>query len=242
MKKHLKKITAAIVLVLVVSVAAIGIYAADYYHADETAAAALHSNEIVTVQYISDNIVAFCPAEAQKGIIFYPGGKVEYTAYAPLLQALAEQNIVSVVVKMPLNLAVMDVNAADGIKDNYPQIEDWYMAGHSLGGSMAASYISQHTEEYEGLILLASYSTADLSDADIDVISIYGSNDEVLNMESYKENYSNLPQDTTEIIIENGCHAYFGSYGEQAGDGTAQITPQQQWEATVEHIVQWIND
>ena len=61
-------------------------------------------------------------------------------------------------------------------------------------------------------------------------------------MESYKENYSNLPQDTTEIIIENGCHAYFGSYGEQAGDGTAQITPQQQWEATVEHIVQWIND
>lgn len=70
MKKHLKKITAAILLVLVVSVAAIGIYAADYYHADETAVSALHSNEIVTVQYISDNIVAFCPAEAQKGIIF----------------------------------------------------------------------------------------------------------------------------------------------------------------------------
>jgi len=242
MKKHLKKITAAIVLVLVASAAAIGIYAADYYHADETAVAALQNNETITVQYIEDNIVAFCPAEAQKGIICYPGGKVEYTAYAPLLQALAEQNIVSVVVKMPLNLAVMDVNAADGIKDNYPHVEEWYMAGHSLGGSMAASYISQHTEEYEGLILLASYSTTDLSDADIDVISIYGSNDEVLNMESYKENYPNLPQGTTEIIIENGCHAYFGSYGEQAGDGTAQITPQQQWEATVEHIVQWINN
>ena len=242
MKKHWKKILAAVMIVLAASVAATGIYAADYYRADEASTYALQSNDSVTVQYIEDDVIAFCPADAQKGIIFYPGGKVEYTAYAPLLQALAEENIASVVVKMPLNLAVLDINAADGIRAGFQQIEEWYMAGHSLGGSMAASYISQHIEEYEGLILLASYSTSDLSAADIKAISIYGSNDEVLNMESYKENYVNLPKDTTEFVIENGCHAYFGSYGEQAGDGTAQITPQQQWDTTVQLIVDWMDN
>ena len=51
--------------------------------------------------------------------------------------------------------------------DKAAGIEAWYMGGHSLGGSMAASYLEQHSSEYDGLILLASYSTADLSQTDL---------------------------------------------------------------------------
>lgn len=238
--KKLKKIIIVITGLVAAAVLAVGLYAADYYRADETAAKALQNNDTVKVEYIGDDAVSFCPENAHSGLIFYPGGKVEYTAYAPFLNALAQNGILSVVVKMPLNLAVLDINAADGIQQSFPHIAQWYMGGHSLGGSMAASYIADNSDEYKGLILLASYSTADLSSTEIDVISIYGTEDMVLNMESYKENYSNLPDDTTEIIIEDGCHAYFGSYGEQDGDGVPKITPQQQWDFAANAIAEWI--
>jgi hypothetical protein len=68
-------------------------------------------------------------------LIFYPGGKVQYEAYAPLLERLSENGIFCVLVHMPANLAVFDVNAADDIREMYPDIENWYIGGHSYFGS-----------------------------------------------------------------------------------------------------------
>ena len=93
---------------------------------------------------------------------------------------------------------------------------------------MAASYLSKNVGDYEGLILLGSYSTADLSDTEIDVLSIFGSEDKVMNREKYDKNKSNLPDDLTEIVIDGGCHAYFGMYGTQDGDGIPTISNEQQ--------------
>ena len=108
------------------------------------------------------------------------------------------------------------------------------MAGHSLGGSTAASYLGKHTDEYDGLILLAAYSTADLSDSDLKVLSVYGSNDGVLSMEKYEENKSNLPDDFSEVVIDGGCHSYFGCYGAQDGDGSPTISQDDQVRETVD--------
>lgn len=102
---------------------------------------------------------------------------------------------------------------------------------------MAASYLADHAEAYEGLILLGSYSTADLSDTDLAVLSVFGSEDTVMNREKYEENKSNLPSDFSESVIDGGCHAYFGMYGAQDGDGTSTITNEEQIRAMVEHIV-----
>ena len=154
------------------------------------------------------------------------------------MQACAEQGIMCVLLEMPFNLAVFDVNAADGIQEKYPEIEEWYIGGHSLGGSMAASYLADNAEEYDGLILLCSYAATDLSDTDLDVLSIYGSEDKVMNREKYAENKSNLPDDFTEIVIDGGCHAYFGMYGAQDGDGTPVITNEEQIALTVEQVVE----
>ena len=101
---------------------------------------------------------------------------------------------------------------------------------------MAASYLSEHSESFDGLILLGSYSTTDLSKLDIDVLSIYGSEDLVMNKEKYESNKINLPADFEEMIIEGGCHAYFGMYGEQDGDGTPSITNEEQIQVTAEKI------
>jgi len=55
--------------------------------------------------------------------IFYPGGKVEHTAYVPLLRACAERGILCVLVQMPCNLAVLNVNGADGIRERFSEID-----------------------------------------------------------------------------------------------------------------------
>ena len=233
-----------IILISVVAVlfAACAIYLSDYYHADMNAIEDMEfaSELSVKSETWEDGTLVFTPEEAETGLIFYPGGKVEYLAYQPLMQAFAAEGILCVLVEMPFNLAVLDVDAADGIQEEFPEIEEWYIGGHSLGGSMAASYVADHTDEYEGLVLLASYSTAELADSRLNVISIYGSEDKVLNREKYEKNRSNLPADFNEYVIDGGCHAYFGVYGHQDGDGTPTISNQQQIELTAQQLADWI--
>ena len=235
--RTLRFIPALVLIVILVLAGVAALYAGDYYHADEEAIMACQSSDTVTVTYVSGGQYDFVPENPQAGIIFYPGGKVEYTAYAPLMQKLAEEDILCIVPKMPLNLAVLDVGAAEDIMKQYPEITDWYIGGHSLGGSMAANYAADHADELEGLILLAAYSTVDLTGSGLEVFSVYGSEDKVLNMEKYEEYRSNLPEDVYELIIEGGNHAGFGSYGAQEGDGEAAISSSEQIEMAVEFFV-----
>ena len=238
-----KKIIFSIIIVLILSlVGGTVYYINDYYKADEVAVSLITAPKTDVTITEENGVFTFKPQNATKGIIFYPGGKVQAESYAPLMQTLAENGVLSVLVTMPGNLAVLDMNAADGLQEKYPEIQSWYMSGHSLGGSMASSFIAENSKEFDGIILLASYSTADLSETELDVISIYGTNDGVLNMEKYEEYKPNLPEDFKEVVINGGCHAYFGAYGEQEGDKKATITREEQIEITVKEILQFINN
>ena len=104
---------------------------------------------------------------------------------------------------------------------------------------MAASYVGAHAEIFDGLILLASYSTQDLGTSDLRILSLFGSNDQVLNMEKYQEYKSNIPQ-VIEYVIEGGNHAYFGAYGEQEGDGDATIDNETQISMTADMIAEFV--
>lgn len=237
----MKKRTKIILAVFLAFLLLLGIggyaYVADYYRANEVAVAAM-AYQAGDVQIKEDgNVTWFVPQEPTVGLIFYPGGKVENTAYAPLRRACAEKGLLCALVRMPGNLAVLDVNAAYGLREKRPDITTWYIAGHSLGGAMAANYAAAHSDDYSGLILLAAYSTKDLTQTPLRVLSVYGSEDRVMNRENYKKNWANLPADTTEVILEGGCHAQFGSYGPQDGDGTPTISCEEQIRQTAEAIV-----
>ena len=234
-KKKSCRIIAAICAAVLLMVAACGIYLGDFYRADMVAIESFAAQDIPMSRLETGDLV-FQPEDATSGLIFYPGGKVEYTAYIPLMKALASEGILCVLVKMPGNLAVLDMGAAEGIPEQFPDIDTWYMAGHSLGGSMAASYLADHADAFEGLILLGAYSTADLSDSGLAVLSLYGSEDLVMNREKYAKYRENLPADLTETVIDGGCHAYFGMYGTQEGDGTPTITSEEQIAITAEAI------
>ena len=229
-------IISSIVLSLALILGACALYLGDYYQADKKAIAAFSPLSTREVEVIEEDNLVFKPKDAKTGFIFYPGGKVEYTAYVPLMKELASRGILCVLVEMPFHLAVFDVNAADGIQAQYPEIENWYIGGHSLGGAMAASYLEVHADEYDGLVLLGAYSTVDLSKTELKTLCVYGSEDKVMNREKYEANKSNLPTGFSEFVIQGGCHAYFGMYGEQEGDGTPTISNVSQIYTTVGKI------
>lgn len=224
MKKWLKRILIGLSVILVVSVGGFLVYVQDYYKAN---AEALNAYQQSTSQ--SSSVHAFLNDNSTVGVIFYPGGKVEGKAYSPLLLELSQQGINVFLVDMPFNLAVFDIGAADRVMKLNPTIKTWYLAGHSLGGAMAFSHFASYEDDYAGIILLAAYP---LSDTDKPVLILKGSNDEVL--DPSKLNGFDY------ISIQGGNHAQFGSYGPQAGDGTATITPYQQRTQTIQAILSFI--
>ncbi|MBQ2577152.1 MAG: alpha/beta hydrolase [Lachnospiraceae bacterium] len=171
-----------------------------------------------------------------RGLIFYPGAAVDYRSYAPLLDELRETFSVIVVPDMPMNFAWLGQNYADGVMEEYKGMDEWYMAGHSMGGLCAANYIASHKKEFKGLILLASYTTKDLSDSGLKVLSICGDKDGVISRKRMEASKKNLPSDTVFVTMKKANHGQFGSYGQQAGDGVAGISEKKQQTKTAEVI------
>jgi hypothetical protein len=180
----------------------------------------------------------FQPAQpTDTGLIFYPGELVDPAAYAPLMKQVSERGIMAVIVPMPLDLAVFGVSRADDVIAAYPDVEHWIVGGHSLGGSMAANYVSEHPEAVDGLALLASYpaGSTDLSGLPIGVVSVYGSEDGIAG-DKPAASMNRLPPSAELVVIEGGNHAQFGDYGPQRGDGVATISRADQQRQTAAAI------
>ena len=248
MNKHIKRWLFGIISFLLISTVAFFIYTAIYYHAGADSQNTISNpppNVFITSlkdKGLTIEGMVFKPSESGSvGFIFYPGGKVEYTAYAPLMAACAERGITCILVKMPFNLAVFGMNLADQCRDLYPDITTWYVGGHSLGGAIASYHIEKRANKYNGLILLAAYSTKDLSSYNLDILSIYGSEDNVMNRKNHDSSLSNLGV-YSEYIIQGGNHGNFGDYGFQRGDGHPSNNPIEQANETADYISNFINN
>lgn len=206
-------------------------YVNDYYHSNVKAEDFNELSGTVEMSEFEDGIFLDGSGD-ETAVIFYPGAKVEYTSYLPLFYELSSHGVDCFLVKMPCNLAFFGMNMANGIMKEY-EYENWYLSGHSLGGAMAASYSAKHLDVLEGLILLAAYPTESLDAETFSVLSLYGSEDKVLNMQKLEEGRELMPEDYTEICIEGGNHAQFGDYGEQEGDGSASVSMEAQVEQCV---------
>jgi hypothetical protein len=201
----------------------------------EEALSALESDHLVRVNYTDG--IEFTPENTRPtaGFIFYPGGRVDPRSYAPFARQIAEEGYLVVIVPMPLNLAVFAPNRAGQVIQAHPDIQFWTLGGHSLGGAMAASFTGNNLEQVTGLSLWASYppGSTDLSTSGLTAVSIYGSEDRVLNSEQFEQSRHLLPPGTNWMRIEGGNHAQFGWYGLQPGDGEALISRQEQQDQVV---------
>ena len=228
-------VTAAVFAELVV---VFFLYVENYCKADETALSYVSGREGTVTVTETDGGRLFDGSGTSEALIFYPGGKVEAEAYAPLLYRIAESGTDCFLAEMPLRLAIFDIYAADRIISRY-DYENWYIAGHSLGGVAAAAYASDNSAKLKGLILLAAYPTAKLDDSLL-CLTVTGSKDGVLDREKYEQNADKLPSGTRTLVIEGGNHCGFGSYGFQSGDNEADITPAEQWDITARAVSELI--
>ncbi|WP_366515913.1 alpha/beta hydrolase [Streptococcus gallinaceus] len=148
------------------------------------------------------------------------------------------------VLKSPLELPVLNTKAAGNLIGD-KQLDSVYLAGHSLGGVVAAMD-SKESNRVKGLILLASYPSekTDLSKKKLAVLSITASRDAVLNWDNYQSSppKKRLPSDTEFFQIEGGNHSEFGDYGLQKKDKAASISARQQKQAIVQAISQFIQN
>lgn len=233
----LKIIAFILVLVVFIAIGSFFVYTSIYYKAQGDIDAILNSTTLTVRQ--EKGFIGLQPVDSKPtvGYIFYPGGKVEETAYLSAMADIANHGYVAAVIKAPFRLAIFDTGAALAVQQAYPDVSYWVVGGHSLGGVAAAMFTQDHPETVQGLVLLASYSTVDLSHKTIPTLSISATNDAVLNWENYSNKQTNLPLTTQFISIDGGNHGQFGDYGPQKGDGKASITQQQQQQLIVEHTL-----
>lgn len=241
MKTWLKRISLALIALLIVATAAFVIWAENPLAAMPEAFAALESDADVLVTDTDWMVFTPANAEPQTGVIIYPGGHVDPRAYVPLAKEIARAGYLVVLPPMPLNLAFTGINVADEIMATNPTIEHWYVGGHSLGGSMAAEYVAANPNKVDGLFLWASYSaeSTDLSAIPgLRVLSIYGTEDG--GAEEIRLSKERSPADTTWVEMQGGNHAQFGWYGIQPGDGVATITREEEQSLILEATLAFI--
>lgn len=169
-----KKLIRALVIVLLLLAILAGVffwYVSDYYRAEDVALEVLAQNDGIVTQ---DNLTILSPSyQSDTAIIFYPGAKVEAEAYLPLLDQIRQTGITCILVDMPFHMAIFDSDAAEDVMTQFPEIEHWYLAGHSMGGAMASKFAAEHPDEVDGLILMGAYIYGDYPDED--TLTIYGS-------------------------------------------------------------------
>lgn len=204
------------------------------------AIAALESDASVVVSRVpSEDWYVFTPSTGtpDTGLILYPGGFVDAVAYAPVARDIAAGGYQVIIDPMPLQLAVTNVEAADAIMAAFPNITAWAIGGHSLGGAMAAEYVSNNPGTIDGLALWAAYPAegTDLSGLPLQVVSIYGDADGVASIADVTGAAERLPADARFVLISGGNHTQFGRYGEglQRGDSAATISRDEQQAAVV---------
>jgi predicted esterase len=242
--KILKKIL--ITLLVLIGAISLGfvIWGSTPAHPMPEALSALTSSDSVTVQI--GKWLVFEPAKttpATTGYIFYPGGRVDYRAYAPMANALAQKGFLVVIPRMPLNLAVFGIDEAADVIAAHPEISHWVMGGHSLGGSMAASYVYEHPGQIDGLVFLASYpaDSNNLTAYTGSVLSISGSLDGLATPVKIEHSIGLLPTSTEWVVVEGGDHAQFGWYGPQKGDNAATLSREEQQQIVIESTTMLLN-
>lgn len=209
----------------------------------EAIASLVSDSEVAVMTPEGTDWFVFTPSgeEPTTGFIIYPGGFVDPRAYAPIARGIAEAGFLVVLDPMPLNLAVLDYGSADSIIATFPEIENWAIGGHSLGGAMASQFIAGNPQSIDGLALWASYpsESTDLSQLPLEVISLYGDADGVADTNTVTGAAERLPPDALFVLISGGNHTQFGSYGEglQRGDNPARISREEQQSMVIEQTI-----
>lgn len=236
MKRIVKRLLIALLIICALALAAIFIWANDTYAPTAEVAELVALDDAKTADGYT-----FSAQNSDVGIILYAGAKVEPSAYSYYASELANRGYNVFIPNLRLNFAIFDVDAATRIIEQNEHISSWYVSGHSLGGVAAAMYAAAH-DNIDGLVLLASYPNDDLSASALSVLSLYAEHDGLTTLADIEASKNKLPKTAVFIEIAGGNHAQFGLYGEQDGDKAATITPLEQQRVMIDETVLWLKE
>jgi hypothetical protein len=190
----------------------------------------------------TNDFTSFTPTEPYDTVVFfYPGALVDPDAYAPLSRKIAEHGFMTYIIHMPWRLAIYGYTK---IKESNLLADEnvkYILAGHSQGAKMAAQFVYENPTLIDQLVLLGTTHPRDidLSDIEIPILKLYGTNDGVASPRKIRLNRSKLPSNAKLVAIEGGNHSQFGYYGYQLGDDQADISREQQQELILKHMLQF---
>lgn len=200
------------------------------FPAERDATLEVFRDDSIQVTEVEGSIVmAARDGATQTGILYFPGARVNPYSYLYPLSEVAASGVTVVIMDPLMNMALFDTRSLDELASAAPEVTQWVLSGHSLGG-VRACMLANHPS-VTGLVLMGSYCANDVSDLDIPVVQVLASNDGLIDQEALEGSAAWLPASTTTIILEGANHASFGTYGEQPGDGSATLTRQQVREA-----------
>ncbi|WOO87294.1 alpha/beta hydrolase [Mollicutes bacterium LVI A0039] len=222
-----KSIKVIIVVTLAILAFMLGYLLTGHYEASDTALSYTITQE--QSDYITyDN-------NSQTGFIFYPGAKVDSKAYG----YLSELDANVYVAKFPFEMAMMDSDIAETIMSDNPEVENWYIGGHSLGGVFANRYAIENMDKIDGVVFLGSYPVSS-AESILPSIALFGDQDLIVG--DYTEKLGQFTDVAEIIVLDNANHSGFGDYGQQQGD--AELTDEQldqQRETILSEINEFIN-
>ena len=235
-----KKRIITLLTVLILFVIGFFIWLSNGYSLQEDDMKYLQSNSKVEVT-VEGEYTYFTPKNVSetKGFIFYPGERVDSSSYAKLCNNIASYGYKVVAVDMPFNYANFGKDKATKVIEDNPEITKWVIGGDSLGGTVACEY-AVNNKNVEGIVLISSYPRYNISELGFDVLSIWGSKDNVVDYKELINSKEQLPKDTKYVEIEGANHSQFANYGMYAGDEEALISSDEQMDITVRNIVNFL--
>lgn len=197
------------------------------------------------------NLITISPKNPDNkfGVIFLQGGKVDTNAYVNIMTKLSYKfNSKVYIPKLLFNIAFLSPNAPDNIINSHPEIENWVLIGHSLGGVVMGNFYDNtvntpiirsiqcikapclqkctNSKKISNIVFWGSYANANLTDNFSNclsnsntIVNIKGDIDGELDMNSFNLSVKNVPNDFSKFITITGLnHSTFGDYGLQSGD------------------------
>lgn len=181
----------------------------------------------VTLEDAGGQTLVIRPPEGEGRLllVLYPGGLVRPQAYEWLGRALAGQGVETVIPAFVADLAVTDADRAGTLIARYAAGRPVVLAGHSLGGAMAADYASRHPDRLAGLVLMAAYPADGVRvDARFPALSLLAEHDGVADPRRVNDGLNRLPGGSRIVTVPGAVHAFFGRYGPQGGDGLPTVS------------------
>ena len=219
--KVLGRVAASIVTVVVLGAL---VWLRPFAATPEAVAAMSGSADVRVTDAPAHIVIAPTSGAPTRGLIFQPGARIDPRAYVPMLSEVSRRGVVVFVVKPPFGIGFLAMTAPHAFIDRHPEVTSWTLAGHSLGGVVAAEFVHDHPDLVRGLALWASFPVDSLADrSDLAVASVSGTRDAFTTPADIEASRPLLPGDTAYTPVEGAVHSTFGDYGEQPGDGTPTV-------------------